>query len=105
MVRRTGVGSLPAACINKGDNVKQTLDEHHEPCESFECAVQRICSRRFMEKRDYRRVLGPTWSATSGRETKLRSDIRRQGLQSDVADLAGTALHGACAYKSVRASS
>ena len=25
---------------------------------------------------DYRRVLGPTWSATSGRETKLRSDIR-----------------------------
>ena len=41
--------------------------------------------------RDYRRVLGPTWSATSGRETKLRPDIRRQGLQSDVADLAGTA--------------
>ena len=28
------------------------------------------------KERDYRRVLGPTWSATSGRETKLRSDIR-----------------------------
>ena len=40
---------------------------------------------------DYRRVLGPTWSATSGRETKLGSDIRRQGLQSDATDLAGTA--------------
>jgi hypothetical protein len=38
--------------------------------------------------RGYRRVLGPTWSATSGRETKLILDIRRQGLQSDVADLA-----------------
>ena len=40
---------------------------------------------------NYRRVHGPTWSATSGRETKLRPDIKRQGLQSDEADLAGTA--------------
>ena len=43
--------------------------------------------------RGYRRVFGPTWSATSGRETKLRSDIRRQGLQSPVVGIRARTEH------------